>query len=279
MTSQIFMVAGAVMLAFGEMGGPPPPRRLTDKTPIRAPLIGVLSDDNPASIAYEINKAKRERQQKVVETKRRQRREKRQRVMSENNDRQLSIKSFCGRQFGEKWNGRATATVDADKLYFGAYSRLRLKYSRVFGLYSITAINDDAFAIGDVNREFARIRKIVERNFGFEFSGEVEKTDNGTHDESVLEAPPEEPSAGAEGEGEAGEPGGENMAEAIRGLRGKLNSVRPTPATRWESRISERLEDFTISIVGIQDEKKDKLSVEVTVEMIPPRQRKPPKKE
>lgn len=170
-----------------------------------------------------------------------------------NPGRTLGIKAFCGRRFGEKSAGRDVAVEQADRPYFGGYSKLRLKYSPSAGLYSITAINEDSFAIGDKDKELERVMGIVEKHFKIRFTGDVIRHNNAEYGREF------------------------DVAAVCNSVTGGISGYRPTsrsvvtkPATQWTSVVSEEFKDVRISIRAVADREKDKTFVEFTVELKPP---------
>lgn len=165
----------------------------------------------------------------------------------------LGIKDFCGRKFGEKGDGRDVVVEQADRPYFGGYTKLRLKYSPSAGLYSITAINDDSFAIGDKDSELERIMRIVENHFKIRFSGGIVRRNNREYGQEFGVSAV-----------------GNSVTGGISGYRPSSRSVVTKPATRWTSVVSEEFKDVRISIRAVTDREKDKTFVEFTVELKPP---------
>lgn len=226
-TMIVIAIAAASMAAFSGTA----PRRLGDSTAKRKPSVSQSS------------KAQEDKRDKKAIAE----------AAKTNPGRTLGLKDFCGRRFGEKGDGRDVVVEQADRPYFGGYTKLRLKYSPSAGLYSITAINEDSFAIGDKDKELERIMGIVEKHFKIRFSGGIVRRNNREYGQELgVNAV------------------GNSVTGGISGYRPASRSVVTKPATRWTSTVSEDFKDVRITIRAVTDREKDKTFVEFTVELKSP---------
>lgn len=164
----------------------------------------------------------------------------------------LSIPAFCGHKFGEKGSGQETVEEVLDKGFFGGgYRRLRLEYAPKAGLYSITAINDDAFPLGssnDIKEEMRKVMAIVEKRLKIIFTSEIKSHNNAKFGQAY------ERQATAS-----------SITGGINGYKMGTRTVVTQAATQIACSVTEEFANFTITLYGVMDKVNNVRRMEFTI--------------